>query len=114
MENMYCTVKLIDSPVKSLTYAVPEELVDQVTIGSIVQVPLRARVARGLICATMDECGPQLFNIRMIHSVEKIPYDAHYHEFIQQLSAYHAIEPQILYRRLHASTSNKKKKIIEM
>lgn len=101
---MYITVKLINGFQEPLTYKVPEAWPVMPTKGHIVVVPLQQRTERALVSALFAELPAGVtYRIREALHIEVIPKDEHYHAFIQRLSAYYAIDPRVLYKRMRHS-----------
>lgn len=100
---MYINVKLLNGFYETLTYKVPATW-DLVSLpGSLVEVPLRNRKEKALVVDIFDTLPAHVtYTIKEALSQEQIPYDASYAPWIDQLSAYYAIEPQVLYKRLRA------------
>lgn len=100
----YATVRLINGYPRQLTYRIPEAYKADVLLHKIVLVPLQRRTEHALVCAVVDELTEKpSFAIRDIASIEAVPQDPHYHNFIMQLSSYYAIDPLILYRRMRTN-----------
>jgi primosomal protein N' (replication factor Y) len=98
---MYILVNLLNGYARSLMYEVPFDMSDNVQVGSVVHVPLQQRVERALVCGIQVEGKNQTFSIRKIITIEPIPFDGAYHDFMQQIARYYAVSPIYLYRRLH-------------
>lgn len=97
---MYICVRLLNGFTKSLTYRVPQQLVNQNLVGHVVLVPLRKRSVHALVHKQFEHADNDSFIIRDVESLDALPADQLYWQFIAQLSAYHQIEPISLLARL--------------
>ena len=105
---MYITVKLINGFQEPLTYKVPASWLATPVVGQIVVVPLQQRSERALINSVFPELpATAKFKVREALNVEHMPDDPSYHQFIQRLSAYYALDPRILYKRMGHSIAEK-------
>jgi len=106
---MYINVKLLNGFHETLTYRVPATWDPTALVGSFVIVPLQKRTEQALVIDIFDTLPtPVHFAIKEALAQEKIPLDPSYTPWVQQLSAYYAIRPQALYKRLRTFLETKK------
>jgi primosomal protein N' (replication factor Y) len=105
---MYITVKLINGFQEPLTYKIPESWPTPPVVGQIVVVPLQQRSERALVSSIFQELPVTAkYKVRDILALEQMPDDPSYHQFIQRLSTYYALDPRVLYRRMRHSIAEK-------
>lgn len=97
---MYITVRLLNNFAKELTYAVPADLCNSITQGTMVQVPLQKRLEAGIVVCINDENITYPFKIRPIDSIYPFPADTTYHQFAAQMSSFHQIDPLYILKRV--------------
>jgi primosomal protein N' (replication factor Y) (superfamily II helicase) len=98
---MFITVQLLNGFHEPLLYSVPHTWPSQPSIGSVVQVPLRAKIVPALVTHIAQEKPANLsFTIKDAHTLEEFPSDQHYLHFMTQLARYYTVEPVHLIKRL--------------
>ncbi|MGC2310054.1 MAG: primosomal protein N' [Candidatus Babeliaceae bacterium] len=111
---MYITVRLLNGFPRPFTYQIPPEWVSQDLCGKLVRVPLQNRTEIALIYEVLPELSfKPTFIIKQAYALEILPPDPFYIPFIKKLSTYYAIEPLMLYQRLHAFLKSSKTQPIE-
>src|SRR6516165_3220833 len=98
---MFAQVRLLNGFHESLWYYVPPELND-IKIGTIVNVPLRARILPAFIQKLSVTKPAVSWQLRSIQGVEKLPHDFYYQKFIDQLAAYYQLSPLYFAQRLRS------------
>lgn len=112
---MFAHVLLLNGFSKQLTYIIPEELIPDISIGSIVQVPLRALKVPALVIALYQERdSTTTFKIKEILACEKFPQDSHYHEFITKVSQFYFVPVLHFYQRLKKFLDDKKREDVSI
>ncbi|MBN2267296.1 MAG: primosomal protein N' [Candidatus Babeliaceae bacterium] len=107
----YAEVILLKGPEQILTYAIPDSLESEVSVGSLVTVPLQRRFDKGIVTAIQHELPKTTFSIRPIIQSEPFPADTHYQHFIETIAAYYRLEPIVFYKRLRTFVYQKEKNI---
>jgi primosomal protein N' (replication factor Y) (superfamily II helicase) len=98
---MYIYVKLLQGYQKSLLYAVPDEWPTKPAVGSIVQVPLRAKIIPAFVTRITQEIPADAnFAIKAAQALEPFPADEHYVQFLHNLSAYYQLEEHVFIKRI--------------
>lgn len=104
---MFVQVTLLSGWREPLWYRVPEHLISVVAKGSFVEVPLRTQKIPALVQKLSNFPTTEHKEIREILGILAFPDDSHYHGFIDQISDFFFIEPNVLHHRivghLHAS-----------
>jgi primosomal protein N' (replication factor Y) len=99
---MFIKVKLLQGYQEPLLYSAPEDWDRQHLIGSIVTVPLRAKIVPAFVIAVFKEKPPteRSFAIRQAQSLEAFPHDPHYLSFIKQLADYYQVDELFCIKRI--------------
>ena len=99
---MYIQVKLLQGYQEPLLYSAPDEWESTRLIGSIVTVPLRAKLCPAFVIETY-KTKPQTertFTIKQAASIEAFPHDPHYLPFIKQLAEYYQVDELYCIKRI--------------
>lgn len=96
---MYIKVRFLNGFTRRLTYKVPDHI-SGIIKNAIVSVPLRKRYEFALVDEIFMQSPDSGFVIKEISALSALPNDPSYQPFIEQLSAYHAVDPFVLYQRL--------------
>ena len=99
---MFIQVKLLQGYQEPLLYSAPDAWGEQPLVGSIVTVPLRAKLVPAFITAAFKE-KPETarpFAIRQAESLEAFPHDPHYLSFVKQLADYYQVDELFCIKRI--------------
>jgi primosomal protein N' (replication factor Y) (superfamily II helicase) len=107
---MYVTVKLLNGCQQRLTYSIPSSWQLSKPQGAVVTVPLRQRTELALIEEVIEKPTTH-YSIKEAITYEPILSEPLYKQFMQRLSAYHALDPVYLYKRLCAFLKQSPEKI---
>jgi primosomal protein N' (replication factor Y) len=98
---MFINVRLLNGFKENLLYQVPADWQELPVAGSIVRVPLRARVVQAVVTQVLGEKPADIsFDIKAAHSLEAFPADVHYAVFIEQLAHYYQLESLYFLKRI--------------
>ncbi len=97
---MYIHVQLLTGYKELLWYECPADWNITQLIGSIVKVPLRTQQVPALILAKQSHKPEVPFALRCATSLEAVPKDPHYYQFISSLAQYYQIPHISLIRRI--------------
>lgn len=99
---MYINVRLLQGYQQLLWYQIPESLAlaEPITVGAIVQVPLRQQTVPAVVMYITNKAPAVSFAIKEINSFEPFPADPHYTGFIKKLAAYHTIDETHFLKRI--------------
>ena len=98
---MFILVKLLNGFSRPLWYKVPQEWCHEKLVGSLVNVPLRAKHFSALVLETRHELEFNAsFKIKEALHIEPIPPDPHYWYFLSKLSTYYQIDQVNFVRRM--------------
>lgn len=88
---MYINVTLFGGLREPLTYRIPDSLLDQITIGSLVRVPVRNSTRAALVVSLVQK--PRVsYEIKDIQGLEPVPNDAHFAPYLKKLAAYYRVD----------------------
>ncbi len=111
---MFASVLLLNRFEKILWYSIPSQLQGAVSPGSLVRVPLRNRFESAMVVEIMSDlpfaCD---FTIKDIASLEPLPLDAKYHQFIEKIAQFYLIPPLHFYARVSSFLNDKKHEEVE-
>lgn len=109
---MFVSVKLLKGWQKELWYIIPEKLLPIVSIGSILQVPLRNHLYPAIVL-NIQEKKPLLHDleIKELSTVQTMPVDRNYHTFIATIHALYFLPSHYMYKRFHALFTSKPPRI---
>lgn len=109
---MFINVRLLNGFKENLLYSIPSDWEHKPVIGSIVHVPLRARVVQSVVIQTFAEKPSDItFAIKAAHSLETFPGDKHYFTFIEQLAQYYQLESLYFLKRIRQFLHQNEKEI---
>ncbi len=112
---MFAHVLLLNGFSKELTYSIPEKLVPNIRVGSIVQVPLRALKVPALVILLYQDADPtKTFKIKEILSCENFPQDNSYYDFMTKVSQFYFVPVLHFYQRLKKFLDDKKREEITL
>ncbi len=106
---VYASVLLLNRFEKVLWYEIPGTLKEVIKVGTLVRVPLRNRHVSAMVVRVM----PQLpfdykFEIKIIISLEPLPPDNRYHQFIEKIAQFYMVSPLHFYARVNSFLNDKK------
>lgn len=104
---MYIQVKLLNGYHQFLWYKIPDTWAQRSFIGSILRVPLKKQIIPAFVIQESLYKPAVPFAIKEAASVEELPADAQYLNFINQLSAYYQLEPLYFMQRIQHFISQK-------
>lgn len=106
---MYIRVRLLQGYQESLLYSVPNEWNDKPVVGSIVQVPLRAKTVPAMVVEVIHEkpAHDGNFVIKSAIKIEPFPTDQHYQDYIQKLSTYYMVDDLFFIKRIRQFLTTK-------
>ncbi len=112
---MFVRVKLLNQYSEPLIYSLPKgENLPLLTIGTIVQVPLRTKRLPAMVVQLLPTKPDNIrFAIKTIDHVEPFPADGTYHTFIAHIAHYYQISRLVCIRRIRLfleETQQRKKK----
>jgi len=99
---MYVQVRVLKGYPRPLLYAVPEYLSSSVTLGSVVEVPLRTKQVPALVIEVLAQAPSASYAIRAILSVHALPVDPQYQAFLSRLATIYFTQPLVLMERLRS------------
>jgi len=98
---MFINVRLLNGFKENLLYSIPLDWDNKPVIGSVVHVPLRARIVQAVVIQTFTEKPTHMtFAVKAAHSLETFPTDTHYFTFIEQLAQYYQLESLYFLKRI--------------
>jgi primosomal protein N' (replication factor Y) (superfamily II helicase) len=97
---MFIQVKLLQGFKEPLLYEVPSDWNSPITVGSFVKVPLRNKVYSAFVEDLFSEKPPSSFFIKKALSIEQVPSDRYYFQFITKLADYYQTEPVHFIKRI--------------
>ncbi len=105
---MYVQAQLLNGYTKPLWYTIPKEWQSNVTIGSIITVPLRnKKVSASVIFIAHKKPHSITFNVKDALSLEPLVEDSKYQSFIQIVANYHQINSVHIIKRLRSFIEQK-------
>ncbi len=105
---MFAQVKLLKGFKEPLLYEAPDQLKNDLSINSLVKVPLRNQTVYAYVQKLYHEKPAISFNVKKILSIEQLPHDMHYFKFIDQLAYYYQTEPVHFLKRLYFFLNHEK------
>lgn len=97
---MFILVRLLHGFKEPLLYEVPPVWNNSIAKGTFVKVPLRNKPVLAYVEQLIDHKPATTFAIKQALSIEQIPHDPHYSQFITQLAYYHQTEPLYFIKRI--------------
>lgn len=108
---MFITVRLLNNFSQELTYAVPQDLCDAISYGTMVQVPLQRRLEAAIVIRINNPDEIYAFKIRPIDSIYPFPADTTYRQFAKQLSSFHQIDSLYVFKRVKNFLAEKEEEV---
>ena len=108
---MFITVRLLNNFSQELTYAVPQDLCDAISYGTMVQVPLQRRLEAAIVIRINNPDEIYTFKIRPIDSIYPFPADTTYRQFAKQLSSFHQIDSLYVFKRVKNFLAEKEEEV---
>ncbi len=109
MGVMYVSILLLNRFEKIFWYSVPDNLQGAISAGCLVRVPLRTRFESAMVVDVMLELPSSChFAIKPIASLEPLPLDAKYHQFIEKIAQFHMVPSLHFYARVSSFLNDKK------
>lgn len=104
-------VRLLHYAKKKFTYSVPSNLGNEISLGTIVQVPLGNRVVPAIVDSFVSKNQKFAFEIKSISSVYPFPQDKNYQGFIHKISRYYQVDSLLFLRRVQNFLQEAEKKV---
>ncbi len=108
---MFINVRLLNGFKDNLLYSVPSDWLEKPVIGSIVHVPVRARMAQAIVMHVYAEKPNVAFAVRAAHALETFPADSTYFIFIEQLAQYYQLESLYFLKRIRQFLHQNEKEV---
>ncbi len=107
---MFVGVKLLKGWQEKIWYRVPEELIPKISIGTLLEVPLRNKSYPAIILEinVQNPCASRI-KMETLTSIHTIPFDPTYHAFVTTIHQLYFLPSHYNYQRLRIFFSDKKK-----
>lgn len=102
---MYVIVRLLKGFPQPLIYKVPASFDAPLTIGQVVEVPLKAYFKPAVVLKVCKNRPNVAYDIKEVHRVHAMPADDHFQAFAQTLARLYFTKPLHFYQRLRAFVS---------
>jgi len=98
---MFVVVQLLNGFQTPLWYKIPENLVGQSLLGTVVRVPLQNRKETALVVRQAEQLDAGItFKIKEFLDLEGFPSDTKYNAFIEKIARFYFIDPLHFYQRI--------------
>lgn len=109
---MFIQVRLLNGFKENLLYSIPPDWDQKPVVGSIVHVPLRARIVQAVVVQVFAEKPNDIkFAVKDAHALESFPTDTRYFAFIEQLAQYYQLESLYFLKRIRQFLHQNEKKV---
>lgn len=98
---MFARVLLLNGYKDALLYKIPDSLIPEVKLGSLVHVPLQKRTEAAVVTQILESLQPlPPFVIRELNGIGAFPGDDFFHSFVSRVSAFYKLAPSFFYFRI--------------
>ncbi|MDQ5890506.1 MAG: hypothetical protein QG604_380 [Candidatus Dependentiae bacterium] len=101
---MYVQVRLLKGYAQPLLYEVPAHLMTLITLGSVVEVPLRKQQVAALVVEVLRVRPTVSYDIRSLTAVHQFPQDPHFLPYVEKLAQLYFVDAAQLCGRLRSFT----------